>query len=192
MTSFPSVERFVNQVQNTTERVHAVVLYADLQHNIENEYGEVIRSTHGTEMQLQVNVLSTAYLAILFLPLLLETALAEDSPTQLEFVGCERYPESRKFSSLRRGWEKSTIQYLNKYGGLIGDEHQYEATKFVQLGIMYVHCLVHRGLSISSCSSMCFTLRSHLSKSVCELLCIQIHCPTICTCYRSTLLIWLI
>ena len=78
VTSFPSIERFVNQVQNTTERVHAVVLYTDLQQQIESEDGEVIRSSHGTEMLLQVNVLSTAYLAILFLPLLLETALAEE------------------------------------------------------------------------------------------------------------------
>jgi NAD(P)-dependent dehydrogenase (short-subunit alcohol dehydrogenase family) len=163
VTSFPSIERFVNQVQNTTERVHAVVLYTDLQQQIESEDGEVIRSSHGTEMQLQVNVLSTAYLAILFLPLLLETSLAEDSPTQLEFVGCERYLGSTNFSSLRSGWEKSTLQFLNKYAGLTGDEHQYAATKFFQMGIMYVYCLVYRGFTISSYSSICFTLKSHPS-----------------------------
>lgn len=181
MTSFPSIERFINQVQNTTERFHTVVLYTDLQQQIDKEHDEVIRSSHGTEMQLQVNVLSTAYLVILFLPLLLETASAEDSPTQLEFVGCERYPENTDFSRLRRSWEKSTLQYLNKYAGRTGDENQYAATKFVQMGIMYVHCLVHRDLIISSYSSICFILKSHPFQLIRELLCVRIQCPTNCT-----------
>jgi hypothetical protein len=140
MTSYPSIEQFANNVQNATERVHAVLLYTDLHlESVEDEYGEITRSSHGTELQLQVNVLSTAYLAIFFLPLLLETALAEGSPTHLEFVGCERY-DHRNYAVLANFWEQSILQHLNKYPE---DHFQYQATKFLQMGIMYVYSFVN-------------------------------------------------
>jgi hypothetical protein len=141
MTSYPSIEQFVNNVQNATERVHAVLLYTNLQReSVEDEYGEIIRSRHGTELQLQVNVLSTAYLAIFFLPLLLETALAEGSPTHLEFVGCKRY-DDRNYAVLANFWEQSILQHLNKYPE---DHFQYQATKFLQMGVMYDSLLYNK------------------------------------------------
>ncbi|PMD57669.1 uncharacterized protein K444DRAFT_631838 [Hyaloscypha bicolor E] len=130
-------ENFVNYVQEYRETlgIHAVVL--NINHHTEDladDHGQVFRSRHGTELHLQINVISTAYLAIFLLALLLETSLKEDSTTHLEFVGCERYIVHQRFEFLLNGPEHSILQYLNKDPD---EAIQYPATKILQMGIMF-------------------------------------------------------
>jgi hypothetical protein len=133
MASFPSIENFVNDIQKVAAKIHAVVLDVNLQRDVRDEYGHVARSPHGTELQLQVNVISTAYLAIFLLALLLETSLQDNTYTHLEFVGCEDYDVNQDFRSLPRRPEYSILQHLNKYPE---DAVQFPATKFLQTGLM--------------------------------------------------------
>jgi hypothetical protein len=153
MTSYPSIETFVNYIQEYRENlgIHAVVL--NINHHTEDvadDHGQVLRSRHGTELHLQVNVISTAYLAIFLLALLLETSLKENSSTHLEFVGCERYIVNQRFEFLLSGPEHSILQYLNKDPD---QAIQYPATKILQMGIMYVHSIEHSVLVVSKCST---------------------------------------
>jgi NAD(P)-dependent dehydrogenase (short-subunit alcohol dehydrogenase family) len=162
MTSYSSIENFVNYVQEYREAlgIHAVVL--NINHyteDVADDHGQVFRSRHGTELHLQVNVISTAYLAIFLLALLLETSLKEDSPTHLEFVGCERYIVHQHFEYLLNGSEHSILQYLNKDPN---QEIQYPATKILQMGIMYVHSIEHSVLVLSKCSTNGGNLTFHL------------------------------
>lgn len=133
MTSFSSIENFVNDIQKVAAKIHAVVLDVNVQRHVRDEYGHVARSTHGTELQLQVNVISTAYLSIFLLALLLETSLQDNVYTHLEFVCCENYDVNQDFRSLRRRPEYSILQHLNKYPE---DAVQFPATKFLQMGLM--------------------------------------------------------
>ncbi|PMD30468.1 hypothetical protein L207DRAFT_614461 [Hyaloscypha variabilis F] len=137
MTSYPSIERFVNSIQLITPKIHAVVLYANHEgESIADNHGNIIRSQHAAEMHLQVNVLSTAYLSIFLLALLLETSLAERSQTRMAFVGCERCDALTPFHDLldiANRQELSILQYLNKHPD---SAIQYPATKFLQMSIM--------------------------------------------------------
>lgn len=153
MASYPSIENFVNYVQEYRETlgIHAVVL--NINHHTEDvadDHGQVFRSRHGTELHLQINVISTAYLAIFLLALLLETSLKEDSTTHLEFVGCERYIVHQRFEFLLNGPEHSILQYLNKDPD---EAIQYPATKILQMGIMYVHSIEYSVLVLFKCST---------------------------------------
>jgi len=132
LSSFPSVEDFVNNVQKSTSKVHAVILNASF-HNeeVRNEDDEIIRSPHGSEMHLQVNVISTAYLAILLLALLLETSIEEKSPTHLEFAGCQRYGQQDFDFFLKP--EDSILKHLNNYAC---PSVQFPTVKFLEMAVM--------------------------------------------------------
>ncbi|KAE9372543.1 NAD(P)-binding protein [Stipitochalara longipes BDJ] len=137
MSSYPSVDKFVNEVQHITPKVHAVVLFANHEsEDVADERGRIIRSLHATELHLQINVISTAYLAIFLLALLLETSLAEHSQTRLEFVGSESYDTQKPFHTLLNVSNSSglsILQYLNRHPD---DAIQYQTTKFLQMGVM--------------------------------------------------------
>jgi len=80
MSSYASVENFVEQVNKQFPIIHVAVLNAGIappSHQL---------SKDGLEMSIQVNVVSTAYLAILLLPKLRESGRAIGSPAHLEFV----------------------------------------------------------------------------------------------------------
>ncbi|KXX81404.1 Retinol dehydrogenase 14 [Madurella mycetomatis] len=70
LTTFASVRDFVDRVSANVQRLHAVQLAAGI------STPAFSRSPEGYEMALQVNVLSTALLALLLLPKLRETATA--------------------------------------------------------------------------------------------------------------------
>jgi NAD(P)-dependent dehydrogenase (short-subunit alcohol dehydrogenase family) len=80
MSSYDSVENFVKEVTAKFPKINAAVLNAGVAPAAYN------LSPHGYEMSIQVNVISTAYLGILLLPSLRETAAATQTPSHLEFV----------------------------------------------------------------------------------------------------------
>ncbi|KAJ3511416.1 hypothetical protein NM208_g15434 [Fusarium decemcellulare] len=80
MMQFSSVEAFAHQVSNKFPKIHAAILNAGIAPVAYNT------SDDKWESSLQTNVLSTAYLAILLLPKLRQTAKSSGYPTHLEFV----------------------------------------------------------------------------------------------------------
>jgi NAD(P)-dependent dehydrogenase (short-subunit alcohol dehydrogenase family) len=80
MMSFDSIDEFVKKVNNGFEKVDIAVLNAGVAVSAYN------LSVHGWEAALQVNALSTAYLAILLLPRLRDTAASTRRPSMLELV----------------------------------------------------------------------------------------------------------
>jgi len=80
MSSYSSIEKFAKVVSNKFPKIDAAILNAGVAASAYNV------SPHGWEMSLQVNVISTTYLAILLLPKLRETALSTRQPACLEFV----------------------------------------------------------------------------------------------------------
>jgi hypothetical protein len=57
---------------------------------------------------------------------------------------------NQRFEFLLSGPEHSILQCLNKDPN---QEIQYPATKILQMGIMYVHCIEHSVLVVSKCST---------------------------------------
>ncbi|KAJ4266143.1 hypothetical protein NW762_004123 [Fusarium torreyae] len=80
MSDFSSVKEFAKQVSSTSPNIHIAVLNAGMAPIAYNT------SDHGWEASLQINVLSTAYLAISLLPKLKETAKSSGRPAHLELV----------------------------------------------------------------------------------------------------------
>ncbi|KAF4991029.1 hypothetical protein FDECE_14178 [Fusarium decemcellulare] len=80
MMQFSSVEAFAHRVSNKFPEIHAAILNAGIAPVAYNT------SDNKWESSLQTNVLSTAYLAILLLPKLRQTAKSSGHPTHLEFV----------------------------------------------------------------------------------------------------------
>ncbi|PGG95573.1 hypothetical protein GX51_08218 [Blastomyces parvus] len=80
MSSYQSIENFVQQVNRRFTVVHAAVLNAGV---FQSSYK---LSPEGWEMSIQVNAISTAYLGILLLPKLCETGLSTGRAVHLEIV----------------------------------------------------------------------------------------------------------
>ncbi|PGH06369.1 hypothetical protein GX51_02380 [Blastomyces parvus] len=80
MTSYQSVENFIQQVNKRFTVVHAAVL------NIRVFQQFYKLSLEGWKMLIQVNIISTAYLRILLLPKLCETGLFISRAAHLEIV----------------------------------------------------------------------------------------------------------
>ncbi|PGH33526.1 hypothetical protein GX50_03683 [[Emmonsia] crescens] len=81
MSSYASIENFVQQVNRRFPVVHAAVLNAGV---FQSSYK---LSPEGWEMSIQVNGISTAYLGILLLPKLRKTGLSTGRAVHLEIVG---------------------------------------------------------------------------------------------------------
>lgn len=82
MLSFSSVKRFAEQVCAQEQNLHVAVLNAGIA-----AAGHEIVAETGFESTIQINVLSTALLAVLLYPKLQSTAKVTGRPTHLEFVG---------------------------------------------------------------------------------------------------------
>ena len=80
MSWYTSIEPFVKVVSSKFPKIHAAVLNAGTAASAYNV------SPHGWEMSLQVNTISTSYLAILLLPTLRGTGWSTGQPAYLEFV----------------------------------------------------------------------------------------------------------
>lgn len=82
MSSFDSVKAFATQVEGKIDKLDIAVLNAGI---APPKY--VANPSTGYESALQVNILSTALLAILLIPKLRDTASKTDSPSQLTITG---------------------------------------------------------------------------------------------------------
>jgi len=80
MSSFTSIENFAKEVNIKFPKIDTAVLNAGIAPPAYQ------LSPHGHEMSVQVNAISTAYLAILLLPTLNETSSTTGKPSHLEFV----------------------------------------------------------------------------------------------------------
>ncbi|KAI9708166.1 MAG: hypothetical protein M1820_004120 [Bogoriella megaspora] len=148
MGSYASVESFVKQVTSKYSAIHAAVLNAGVAPPAYKA------SAEGWEMALQVNVISTAYLAILLLPKLRETGVATGSPTHLEFV-----------SSVAHGDIKpETIEDKTSILGRLNDESnfsftsQYSITKLLEMWVMVSVAAKTSSSQVivdASCPSLC-------------------------------------
>ncbi|KAH7139571.1 hypothetical protein B0J11DRAFT_422276 [Dendryphion nanum] len=89
LEKYASVQEFVKKLEKTT-RLDIALLNAGLCNQT------YVRSAEGHEMAVQVNVLSTALMALLLLPLLRKTARETHSPTHMTFVNSAGHAETEK------------------------------------------------------------------------------------------------
>ncbi|KAI0477993.1 short-chain dehydrogenase/reductase [Xylaria cf. heliscus] len=126
LASFESVQAFATALFKSTNTLDIALLNAGLG----NPTYE--KSPTGWEMALQVNVLSTALMAVLILPLLRATAAARGSSTHLTFVN------SNGHDFAKREWldgSGSLLKTCNDKNGWI-PEQSYSMVKLMGMAIM--------------------------------------------------------
>jgi NAD(P)-dependent dehydrogenase (short-subunit alcohol dehydrogenase family) len=106
MSTFASVKKFADTVTKEIPQIDVVMLNA----GIAAPSYQV--SPEGYEMSLQVNVISTALLAILLLPKLRQTTANTGQPTHLEFVGSAGQDQVTQ-DMLKLGPQDEVIQNLS-------------------------------------------------------------------------------
>lgn len=128
MSTFASVKGFTDQLSKHEPRIDIAVLNAGVAVPAYN------LSPDGYEMTLQVNVLSTALLAIFLLPLLHETSQKSGEPSHLEFVGSDGHSmvKPNTFSSSI----KSNILDLVNSEAFFNFQTHYQVTKLLLMYTM--------------------------------------------------------
>ncbi|KAI0965236.1 short-chain dehydrogenase/reductase [Xylaria arbuscula] len=125
LTSFDSVQVFVEKLEKATDKLDVALLNAGLG----NPTYE--KSPLGWEMAVQVNVLSTALMAVLLLPILRSTA-ARGSTPHLTFVN------SNGHDLAKREWlgpDGSLLQASNKEKGWVAED-SYSMVKLEGMAVM--------------------------------------------------------
>ncbi|OJD09646.1 hypothetical protein AJ78_08997 [Emergomyces pasteurianus Ep9510] len=154
MSSYASIEKFVQQVNKKYTAVHAAVLNAGV---FQSSYQ---LSPEGWEMSIQVNGISTAYLGILLLPKLRETGLSTGRPAHLEVVascvqGDVNVRDVRDASSI--------LQKINDPKNFsVGS--QYRISKLLSMWVtthIAAKVCVEQVIVSASCPSMCKSNLSH-------------------------------
>ncbi|KAI8946816.1 short-chain dehydrogenase/reductase [Xylaria longipes] len=126
LSSFDSVQAFATALFKSTDKLDIALLNAGLG----NPTYE--KSPTGWEMALQVNVLSTALMAVLILPLLGATATARGTSTHLTFVNSNGHDLSK------REWlddSGSLLKTCNDQKGWV-PERSYSLVKLMGMAIM--------------------------------------------------------
>lgn len=113
METFESVAKLAKTLSAKEPRIDVAVLNAGV------TAPSYALSPEGFEVTLQVNVLSTALLAVLLLPLLQGSSKLAGEPSRLEFVGSDGHrmvkPETFKFGSESKILEKFNSQEFFNY-----------------------------------------------------------------------------
>ncbi|KAI1748129.1 short-chain dehydrogenase/reductase [Xylaria castorea] len=125
LTSFDSVQAFIEKLEKTTDTLDVALLNAGLGNP---NYQKLAT---GWEVAVQVNVLSTALMAVLLLPILRSTAAKGTTP-HLTFVN------SNGHDMAKREWlgpDGSLLQASNKEEGWI-DVNSYSMVKLEGMAIM--------------------------------------------------------
>jgi NAD(P)-dependent dehydrogenase (short-subunit alcohol dehydrogenase family) len=128
MSSFESIDKFVKDVSSKIEKIDIAVLNAGVSVSAYN------LSPHGWEMALQINVLSTAYLAILLLPKLRATAAATGRPSHLEFVASLGHVFAAVESVSPTGSERILDKVNEKAGFRVF--MRYQESKLLEMWVM--------------------------------------------------------
>lgn len=126
MASYESVEKFARHVNEQVPVLHAAVLNAGVAppaHQLSQE---------GWEMSLQINVLSTAYLAILLLPKLRDSGRTTGEPAHLEFVSSTGHGDVA-LESVQDG--KSILDKVNNAANFKFTS-QYQISKLLEIWAM--------------------------------------------------------
>ncbi|KAK9427695.1 short chain dehydrogenase yanD [Lipomyces doorenjongii] len=126
MASYSSVESFTQELSRRFPVVHAAVLNAGV------ALPSHKASSEGWEMALQVNVLSTAYLGILLLPLLRQSFRSIGRATHLEFVTSTGHGDV-KIASVQGG--SSILDKVNNPENF-NFTTQYIITKLLEMWVM--------------------------------------------------------
>ena len=113
LSSYASVQKFITALEGKAPQLDVVLLNAGLANPT------FIKSAEGYEMALQVNVLSTALMAVLLLPLLRKTAAAKEVTPHLTFVNSIGHEEVKK------DWYSDSGSLLRR----ANDQSKYDATK---------------------------------------------------------------
>jgi NAD(P)-dependent dehydrogenase (short-subunit alcohol dehydrogenase family) len=107
MSSFASIRTFITTLSQTTKTLHVALLNAGI------AAPKYELTSDGWESALQVNVIGTALLALLLLPLMRETATGTGIPSQITFTNSAGHrmvsPPSFKFPP-----SSSVLATLNK------------------------------------------------------------------------------
>ena len=122
MSTFASVKKFADAVTKNVPRIDIAILNAGV------AVPSYSVSPEGYEITLQVNVLSTALLAILLLPKLRQTAKA-GTPAHLEFVGSAGQDQVTS-DWLKLGPEDNVIQKLSSEN-FFNFKTQYQVSKLL-------------------------------------------------------------
>jgi NAD(P)-dependent dehydrogenase (short-subunit alcohol dehydrogenase family) len=148
MSDFSSVEKFATAVSGKFPTIDAAVLNAGIAPSGYN------LSPHGWEMSVQVNVLSTTYLAILLLPKLRATSSTTGKPAHLEIIASTGHrdvnPESVQGNEgiLKKVNDEKTFSWVA----------QYSITKLLVMWSM-VHIAAktspHQVIVVATCPGLC-------------------------------------
>ncbi|KAI0398683.1 short-chain dehydrogenase/reductase [Xylaria palmicola] len=125
LVSYDSVQEFVEKLNKTTDKLDVALLNAGLGNP------SYAKSPLGWEMAVQVNVLSTALMAVLLLPILRSTA-ARGSTPHVTFVN------SNSHDLAKREWlgpDGSLLQAANKEEGWVA-ENSYSMVKLATMAVM--------------------------------------------------------
>ncbi|KAF1939340.1 NAD(P)-binding protein [Clathrospora elynae] len=126
MGSYASIEKFAKSASDQFPVIHAAVLNAGVAPPSHKP------SKEGWEMSLQVNVISTAYLAILLLPKMRESGKTTGEPTHLEFVSSTGHGDVA-IESVRDS--KSILKKVNDPANFKFTA-QYQITKLLEIWVM--------------------------------------------------------
>ncbi|KAH8599019.1 hypothetical protein B0O99DRAFT_614783 [Bisporella sp. PMI_857] len=133
MVSFASIEAFVQEVSTKFPRIDVAVL------NAGSAPATYELSPHGWEMSLQVNVISTAYLAILLLPKLRDTFSLTGSPPHLEIVSS-------------RGHGNAKMQDVTAPNGIlnkVNDKKSFGLQQYVNTKLLVMWAMRHIAAKVS-------------------------------------------
>ncbi|KEF58684.1 uncharacterized protein A1O9_06610 [Exophiala aquamarina CBS 119918] len=128
MSTFASVKDLRDQLSKHEPRIDVAVLNAGVAVPAYN------LSPNGYEMTLQVNVLSTALLAILLLPLLHEASQESGGPSHIEFVGSDGHSMVKPNTFISSN--KSGILDLVNSEAFFNFQTHYQVTKLLLMYTM--------------------------------------------------------
>ncbi|CAM1506064.1 Fc.00g057050.m01.CDS01 [Cosmosporella sp. VM-42] len=126
MLKLSSVEEFAREVSERFTEVHIVVLNAGI------AAVDYFTSPEGWESSLQVNVISTAYLALLLLPKLRQTTLSTGSLSILEIVTSSGHGDVKAPSLESNGRIIDKVNDRSNFNFLT----QYQITKLLAMYVM--------------------------------------------------------
>jgi NAD(P)-dependent dehydrogenase (short-subunit alcohol dehydrogenase family) len=150
MKDFNSIDKFVKEVRPRFKAIDIAVLNAGV------AVPAYKLSSHGWEESLQVNVLSTAYLAILLLPQLRNSAVASGRPAILEFVASTGHIDA-SVTSVTPAINGSVLTKVNDKASF-SILTQYQISKLLEMWVMRqiaVKSSPSEVIVVASCPGLC-------------------------------------